>query len=112
MEKNERTDSIMPRVQKRPVMPIIRRKCYSCSKMATKPYVYHVVPSYSYGAQIPVYNKSDAKTKRVDLRGNRKVLVYFYCDNWILKDQEDSSGSIDKYNECYENRKPPEPYEQ
>ena len=32
----------MPRVQKRPEMPIIRRKCYSCSKMATKPYVYHM----------------------------------------------------------------------
>ena len=73
----------------------IRRKCYSCSKMATRPYVYHVVPSYSYGAQIPVYSKNDVKTKRVDLRGNRKVLVYHYCNR-----------------ECYENRKPPEPYEQ
>ena len=85
----------MPRVQKRPEMPIIRRKCYSCSKMATKPYVFHIVPSYEYGAQIPVYSKSDPKTKRVDLRGNRKVLVYNYCNR-----------------ECYENRKPPEPYEQ
>ncbi len=94
MEKNERTDSIMPRVQKRPEKKIVRRKCYSCGKMATKPYVYHIVPTYSYGAQIPVYSKNDEKTKRVDLKGNRKVLVYNYCNR-----------------ECYENRKPPESYE-
>ena len=73
---------------------VIRRKCYSCGKMATKPYVYHVVPSYSYGAQIPIYQKSAPKINRVELRGNRKVLVYNYCNR-----------------ECYENRKPPEPYE-
>ncbi len=84
----------MPRVQKRTEMPIIRRKCYSCGKMATKPYVYHIVPSYSYGQQIPLYEKSGVKTKRVELKGNRKVLVYNYCNR-----------------ECYENRKPPEPSE-
>ena len=110
MEKNERTDSIMPRVQKRPEMPIIRRKCYSCSKMATKPYVYHVVPSYSHVTEIPVYQKSAPKTNRVELRGNRKVLVYNYCNNWINKEEEDSSGLISKYNECYENKKPPAPH--
>ena len=70
---------------------VIRRKCYSCGKMATKPYVYHVVPSYSYGAQIPIYQKSAPKINRVELRGNRKVLVYNYCNR-----------------ECYELRKPPE----
>jgi len=73
---------------------VIRRKCYSCGKMATKPYVYHIVPTYSYGAEIPVYQKSGPKTKRVELRGNRKVLVYNYCNN-----------------ECYGNKKPPEPSE-
>ena len=93
MEKNERTDSIMPRVQKRPEMPIIRRKCHSCGKMATKPYVYHIVPSYSYGQQIPLYEKSGVKTNRVELKGNRKVLVYNYCNR-----------------ECYENKKPQGPH--
>ena len=73
---------------------VIRRKCYSCGKMATNPYVYHIVPSYAYGAEIPVYQKSGPKTKRVELRGNRKVLVYNYCNN-----------------ECYENKKQPEPSE-
>ena len=82
----------MPRVQKRPEMPIIRRKCYSCSKMATKPYVYHIVPSYNYGQQIPLYEKSGVKTSRVDLRGKRKVLVFNYCNR-----------------ECCENRRPQEP---
>jgi hypothetical protein len=83
----------MPRVQKRPERKIIRRKCYSCSKMATNPYVYHIVPSYAYGAQIPVYSKSDIKTKRVELKGKRKVLAYNYCNR-----------------ECYENKKPHQPY--
>ena len=73
---------------------VIRRKCYSCSKMAINPYVYHVVPSYSYGAEIPIYQKSAPKINRVELRGNRKVLVYNYCNR-----------------ECYELRKPPELYE-
>ena len=92
MEKNERTDSIMPRVQKRPERLIIRRKCHNCGKMATNPYVYHIVPSYSYGAQIPVYSKNEIKTNRVELRGKRKVLVYNYCNR-----------------ECYENKRPQEP---
>ena len=82
----------MPRVQKRPERKIIRRKCYSCGKMATDPYVYHIVPSYAYGQQIPLYEKSGVKTKRVELKGNRKVLVYNYCNR-----------------ECYENKKAIEP---
>ena len=83
----------MPRVQKRPERVITRRKCYSCGKMATDPYIYHIVPSNNYGQQIPVYSKSDVKTNRVELKGNRKVLVYHYCNR-----------------ECYENRKPELPY--
>jgi hypothetical protein len=79
----------------------IRRKCHSCGKMATNPYVYHVVPAFSYGVEIPVYQKSAPKTNRLELRGNKKVLVYNYCNNWILKDEEDSSGDKTKYNVCY-----------
>jgi hypothetical protein len=69
--------------------------------MATNPYVYHVVPAFSYGVEIPVYQKSAPKTNRLELRGNKKVLVYNYCNNWILKDEEDSSGDKTKYNVCY-----------
>jgi hypothetical protein len=87
----------------------IKRKCHNCGKMATKPYVYHIVPAFSYGAEIPVYQKSALKTNRIELRGNRKVLVYNYCNNWINKEEEDSSGLISKYNECYENKKAIEP---
>ncbi len=80
------------KMKKKQTKPI-RRKCHNCGKMATNPYVYHIVPSYSYGATIPVYEKSGVKTKRTDLKGNRKVLVYNYCNR-----------------ECYENKKPQEPY--
>jgi hypothetical protein len=63
----------MPRVQKRPERKIIRRKCYSCGKMATNPLVYHFVPSYNFPYDIPVYKKSDVKTDRTDLKGDRKI---------------------------------------
>ena len=95
---------------KKKIKEVTRRKCYCCGKMATNPYVYHVVPTYSYGAEIPIYQKSGPKINRLELRGNRKVLVYNYCNNWILKEEDDSSGSTNKYNECYENKRPEETY--
>ena len=79
----------MPRVQKRPERPTFRRKCHSCGKMATNPLEYHIVPSLPYGSDMPVYKKSDVKTKRVDLKGDMKVAVYNFCDN-----------------QCYEEGKP------
>ena len=103
----------MKKINKK-IKEVTRRKCYCCGKMATNPYVYHVVPTYSYGAEIPIYQKSGPKTNRVELRGNRKVLVYNYCSNWILKEDNCvylGSGSTNKYNECYENRRPPELHE-
>ena len=99
----------MKKINKK-IKEVTRRKCYCCGKMATNPYVYHVVPSYSYGSEIPIYQKSGPKINRVELRGNRKVLVYNYCNNWILKEEDYSNGSTNKYNECYENRKPEETY--
>ena len=71
----------MPRQQKRIPREDFRRKCHTCGKMATNPYVYHIVPSYSYGANIPIYQKGGVKTNRVDLKGDRKVAVYNFCDN-------------------------------
>ena len=82
----------MPRQQKRIPRKTFKRKCHTCGKMATNPYVYHIVPSYEYGQQIPLYEKSGVKTNRVELKGNRKVLVYNYCNR-----------------ECYENKKAIEP---
>ena len=99
----------MKKINKK-IKEVTRRKCYCCGKMATNPYVYHVVPTYSYGAEIPVYQKSGPKINRLELRGNRKVLVYNYCNNWTLKEEDVSSGSINKYNECYENKRPEETY--
>lgn len=58
----------------------IRRKCHNCGKMATDPLVYHVVPSYGLFDEIPIYQKKDPKTDRTDLKGNRKIQVYNYCD--------------------------------
>jgi|TARA_B110000977_G_scaffold137109_1_gene174163 hypothetical protein len=58
----------------------IKRKCYSCGKMATNPYVYHVVPPHQHGIDLPVYSKSAPKTDRLELRGGKKVEVYNYCN--------------------------------
>jgi|TARA_B100001079_G_scaffold228966_1_gene207421 hypothetical protein len=58
----------------------IKRKCHSCGKMATNPYTYTIVPTYTYGQEIPLYTKSGVKTNRVDLKGERKVLIHNYCN--------------------------------
>ena len=58
----------------------IKRKCHSCGKMATNPYTYTIVPTYTYGQEIPLYNKSGVKTNRVDLKGERKVFIHNYCN--------------------------------
>ena len=71
----------MPRQQKRIPREDFRRKCHTCGKMATNPYVYHIVPAHKFPYQIPAYSKSKNKTKRVDLKGDRKVAVYNFCDN-------------------------------
>ena len=57
------------------------KKCYSCGKMAQKPYKYTVVPTRKYGT-IPVYNKAAARERpdREDLKGDLKVTVNYYCD--------------------------------
>jgi hypothetical protein len=67
----------------------IRRKCHNCGKMATNPLVYHIVPSYSFPYDIPIYQKNAPRTNRVDLKGDRKISVYNFCDN-----------------ECYEEGRP------
>ena len=72
----------MPRQsQKRIPRKTFKRKCHTCGKIATNPLVYHIVPSYKFPYDIPVYQKNSPKTNRVDLKGDRKVAVYNYCDN-------------------------------
>ena len=63
----------------------MRRKCNTCGKMATNPYVYHIVPAHKFPYQIPAYSKSKNKTKRVDLKGDMKVAVYNYCNKECSK---------------------------
>ena len=67
-------------MKKKEIKPI-RRKCHHCGKMATNPFVYHIVPAYKYPYNIPIYQKGGIKTKRVDFTGDRKILAYNFCDN-------------------------------
>ena len=69
----------MPRKQKRPEKVIIRRKCHTCGTMKTDPYVYQSVPSVGYG-EYPMYNMRAEHTKRMDLKGDKKVITSYYCD--------------------------------
>ena len=69
----------MPRMQKRPEKVIIRRKCHTCGTMKTDPYVYQSVPSVGYG-EYPIYNIRAEHTKRMDLKGDKKVTTSYYCD--------------------------------
>ena len=69
------------------------KKCYSCGKMASKPYTFTVVPPTGVYGKQKAYIKSEVKTDRVDLRGNKRVYIYHYCDQ-----------------ECYANKPPQEIY--
>ena len=70
----------MPRrSNKRPEKVIIRRKCHTCGTMKTDPYVYQSVPSVGYG-EYPMYNMRAEHTKRMDLKGDKKVTTSYYCD--------------------------------
>ena len=57
-------------------------QCDSCGNTTgDAPYVRHVIPTYKDILNIPIYNKRDPKTKRLDLSGSRKIQVYQYCDS-------------------------------
>tara|TARA_Y100001963_G_scaffold81375_1_gene112807 strand:- start:512 stop:676 length:165 start_codon:yes stop_codon:yes gene_type:complete len=47
--------------------------------MKTDPYVFQIVPSPGYG-EYPMYNARAEHTKRMDLKGDKKVTTSYYCD--------------------------------
>ena len=47
--------------------------------MKTDPYVYQTVPRVGYG-EYPTYNARVEHTKRIDLKGDKKVTISYYCD--------------------------------
>ena len=65
---------------KKYVRPIIRRKCHHCGKMATKPFTFQIVPSYKNVADIPVYLRGSTKIPRTELKGDRKIQEFHYCN--------------------------------
>ncbi len=65
---------------KKYVRPIIRRKCHHCGKMATKPFTFQIVPSYSDFTEIPVYLRGGVKIPRTELKGDRKIQEFHYCN--------------------------------
>ena len=71
----------MPRGRpKRIVRKTIRRKCHHCGKMKTNPYEYHIVPSTLVYEKIPIYQKGGTKINRVDLKGDKKVIIQNFCN--------------------------------
>ena len=72
----------MFRKKAEPIKPrkIIRRKCKQCGKMKTDPYTYTIVPSIPLWDKIPIYSKNATKTDRIDLKGNKKVEIKYFCD--------------------------------
>ena len=65
---------------KKYVRPQIRRKCNHCGKMKTNPFIYHIVPEYKNIMEIPTYSRTAQKTSRIDLKGDRKIKAFHYCD--------------------------------
>ena len=65
---------------KKYVRPIIRRKCRQCGKMVTKPFTFQIVPSYANITDIPIYLRGSIKIPRTELRGDRKIQEFHYCN--------------------------------
>ena len=65
---------------KKYVRPVIRRKCHHCGKMATKPFTFQIVPSYKNVTDIPVYLRGSTKIPRTELKGDRKIQEFHYCN--------------------------------
>ena len=79
------------KMKKKTTKPI-RRKCHNCGKMATNPVQYHLVPSIPYGEPMPIYSKSGPKTKRVDLRGEQKIIAKNYCNRECMAEGKGKLG--------------------
>jgi len=69
----------MPRITKRSKLNRQPADCDTCGEYCEKPYVYQIIPSYASEIDIPAYNKSAEKTKRLDLKGGRKATTFNYC---------------------------------
>ncbi len=74
------------------------RKCYSCGKMASKPYTFTVVPPTGVYGKQKVYIKSEVKTKRADLRGNKKVFIYQIVDKKGVNQREFTINGFETIN--------------
>ena len=55
----------------------MKRKCYSCGKMATDPYTFSTVPTHNEFETIPLYSKASTKIKRSEVKG---VVIHNYCN--------------------------------
>ena len=69
----------MPRITKRSKLNRQPANCDTCGEYCEKPYVYQVIPSHMSELDIPMYNKSAKKIKRLDLKGTRKAMTFNYC---------------------------------
>ena len=58
-----------------------KQKCDYCDKVADKPYTFTVVPSVAFYDGIKPYSKKAPKIKRLDLKDEQTVNVYYYCDS-------------------------------
>ena len=56
----------------------IQRKCCMCEKRRTVAFTTTVVPTFKYERDIPIWDKKTPKTRRVDLKGERKCDIYYY----------------------------------
>ena len=70
----------MPRKKKILEVKKIQRKCCMCEKRRTVAFTKTIVPSYKYEIDIPVWDKKSMKTRRADMKGDRKCDIYYYCE--------------------------------
>ena len=69
----------MPRITKRSKLNRQPANCDTCGKYCEKPYGYQIIPAYMSELDIPPYSKAAIKTKRLDLKEDRKATTFNYC---------------------------------
>ena len=57
-----------------------RKKCSSCGKIREVSLTKTIVPTYFDYKNIPPYQKGKNKIKREDLKGDRKCIIKYFCE--------------------------------
>ena len=57
-----------------------RKKCSGCGKIREVSFTQTIVPTYFDYKNIPMYQRGKNKISREDLKGERKCVIKYFCE--------------------------------